>query len=410
MAIPFLKLSFITDIHGSTSCFKKFINTARRTDPPDVLIIGGDITGKFVVPFISSGRGPVIVDMPSKKLTVNDKQAADIKADLIRSGCYIYLCDPDAYKVYTYDEGTREAVFRSLQIERLQEWLAIANERLHGGPTTLYINVGNDDPFYIDPILESAGGCVRFPDRKLVNLPQGLILVSVGYSSPTPWKCERELPEPELRRCIANLAQQVRAGGSFDRCIFNFHCPPKDTRLDLAPKLDGSLRPVVGVHGPEFEHVGSEAVREAIKDFQPPLSLHGHIHEQRVIEKLGNTVCVNPGSSYWTGSLQGFVATFKDGILMGSRLTSEISTDENVGKIIAAGVKVQIPIVGHSLVAMEHQQEINELHREASEMKRENEELKKKVEGIESSLTPSSDRRAPKVDGKRSAKRHRRNQ
>jgi Icc-related predicted phosphoesterase len=50
--------------------------------------------------------------------------------------------------------------------------------------------------------------------------------------------------------------------------------------------------------------VGSTAVRDAIQRYQPPLSVHGHIHESRGVAKLGRTLTVNPGSSYGDGVLQ----------------------------------------------------------------------------------------------------------
>jgi Icc-related predicted phosphoesterase len=49
---------------------------------------------------------------------------------------------------------------------------------------------------------------------------------------------------------------------------------------------------------------GSSAVREAIEQFQPVLSLHGHIHESKGAVRLGSTLALNPGSSYEEGILQ----------------------------------------------------------------------------------------------------------
>ena len=50
-------------------------------------------------------------------------------------------------------------------------------------------------------------------------------------------------------------------------------------------------------------HVGSKAVRWFIEKEQPPLTLHGHIHESPKMsgswkDKIGNTICINVGSSY----------------------------------------------------------------------------------------------------------------
>ena len=40
---------FATDVHGSNVCFKKFVGAAKFYGA-DVLILGGDVTGKMVVP------------------------------------------------------------------------------------------------------------------------------------------------------------------------------------------------------------------------------------------------------------------------------------------------------------------------------------------------------------------------
>ena len=53
--------------------------------------------------------------------------------------------------------------------------------------------------------------------------------------------------------------------------------------------------------------MGSHAVREAIKRYQPVVGLHGHIHESRGAQKIGRTLCVNPGSDYSSGVLRGAV-------------------------------------------------------------------------------------------------------
>jgi uncharacterized protein len=53
--------------------------------------------------------------------------------------------------------------------------------------------------------------------------------------------------------------------------------------------------------------VGSKAVREAIGEHQPLVSLHGHIHEGKGTQRLGKTLAVNPGSAYEEGVLQSSV-------------------------------------------------------------------------------------------------------
>ncbi|MBO0747181.1 MAG: hypothetical protein J2O47_02455, partial [Acidimicrobiaceae bacterium] len=86
-----------------------------------------------------------------------------------------------------------------------------------------------------------------------------------------------------------------------------FHVPPYDTRLDLAPKLDAEMRPVMGAGGVEMVPVGSTAVRQALLRYRPCVGLHGHIHESRNIVSLDGVPAANPGSEYGEGILNGIL-------------------------------------------------------------------------------------------------------
>jgi len=127
-------------------------------------------------------------------------------------------------------------------------------------------------------------------------------MLSVGWSNHTPWDTPRECSEEELEARIDALAAQIE---DMETAIFNIHVPPYGTGLDDAPELDENLKPVQG--GKVMKPVGSTAVRDAILEHQPLLALHGHIHESRGIQKLGRTTCINPGSVYGEGTLQGVI-------------------------------------------------------------------------------------------------------
>jgi Icc-related predicted phosphoesterase len=58
--------------------------------------------------------------------------------------------------------------------------------------------------------------------------------------------------------------------------------------------------------------VGSTAVRAAIERHQPLLGLHGHVHESPGSERLGATLCLNPGSEYGDGVLRGAIVDLEE--------------------------------------------------------------------------------------------------
>ena len=47
-----MKMFFATDIHGSEICWRKFLNAAAFYKA-DLVVLGGDVTGKVMVPIIA---------------------------------------------------------------------------------------------------------------------------------------------------------------------------------------------------------------------------------------------------------------------------------------------------------------------------------------------------------------------
>ncbi len=125
-------------------------------------------------------------------------------------------------------------------------------------------------------------------------------MISLSWSNPTPWDTPRECGEEELEKKIDGLASQIE---DMKSAIFNFHVPPHGTALDEAPALSKDLVPSVG----KTVSAGSKAVLNVIRKYQPLLGLHGHIHESRGVQKIGRTVCMNPGSEYTEGILRGVI-------------------------------------------------------------------------------------------------------
>jgi Icc-related predicted phosphoesterase len=164
------------------------------------------------------------------------------------------------------------------------------------------INAGNDDYASVHERLESSGFALHGEGR-VVDLDSQHAMISCGYANMTPWRCPGDLPEGELAERIGSMVNRL---GDPSTAVFNLHCPPHNTPLDLAPRLGEDLTPVLAPGGEvEMAHVGSTAVREALEKYQPLLGLHGHIHESRGFTKVGRTLAINPGSSYGEGRLQG---------------------------------------------------------------------------------------------------------
>jgi len=144
-------------------------------------------------------------------------------------------------------------------------------------------------------------------------------MIASGYSNRTPWNSPRETDEETLLASIRGMAKNLVDP---HKAIFNFHCPPFDSGLDTAPKIDKTFKPVTGITGVEMSAVGSTAVAQAIREYQPLLGLHGHVHESRATIKIGKTLCVNPGSEYSEGILRGCLLWLDKGKVRDYMLTS----------------------------------------------------------------------------------------
>lgn len=312
-----LRLFFTTDVHGSERCFRKFLNAA-QVHKADVLVLGGDVTGKRIVPLVAERDG-VHGTLDGRVHVLKDEASvAEFERSAADQGLYAWHTNADGVSMLNEDPEAVEKVFLQLAGERLSRWLALAAERLDPSKVRLFINLGNDDPFELNHIIETSQ--FVYPEGRLVELDGRRAMASVGFANLTPWHCARDVSEDELARRIREAVES----GSLDRrqLVMNLHCPPFNSGLDTAALLDGDLNPVMQAGQPELGPVGSTAVREAIERYQPILSLHGHIHESRGVAKINRTVAINPGSEYPEGILRGTLITFDREGLAGYVLTS----------------------------------------------------------------------------------------
>jgi uncharacterized protein len=294
-----MRVYFATDIHGSEVCWRKFLN-AGKFYGADILIMGGDVSGKAVVPVVSVPGGHLVRQLSGERV-LTEAETAQAEKKIMDMGFYPYRTTDEELDQTWNDPDAVEAVFSRLMRETLTRWLELAEQRLAGTGIRLYMMTGNDDPPPLRQLLRDSP-VVTETEERLVELGEGISMISFGYSNPTPWHTPREMPDDELEREIEKLAALVPDPG---RAVFNLHVPPARTAIDQAPALDASLKPVVKGGALVMEGVGSEAVRRQLLRCQPMLGLHGHIHESRGAVRLGPTLAINPGSEYGDGVLRG---------------------------------------------------------------------------------------------------------
>jgi Icc-related predicted phosphoesterase len=291
-----MRVFFATDIHGSEVCWRKFLN-AGAFHKADVLIMGGDMTGKAMVPIVERGSGWEVTLQEQPTTMSTEAEVTAMQKRIRDRGYYPIRITPDELAAWDADPTLVDARFRTEMLNNVSDWMALADLRLAGSGIRCVVSPANDDMFEIDPIIDAAR-LVDLGEGNTIEL-DGFTLVSTGWANPTPWKTFRELPEDELRTKIDGLVATV---ADPKRAIFNFHAPPYASNLDAAPKLNEDMTYVAG--GQALTPVGSKAVRDSIAAYGPALSLHGHIHEGKGAVKIGRTLAVNPGSAYEDGVLQ----------------------------------------------------------------------------------------------------------
>jgi Icc-related predicted phosphoesterase len=306
-----MRLYFATDIHGSEVCWRKFLNAGRFYDA-DILIMGGDVSGKAVVPIVSVPGGGFLVRQLTGDRVLSLAELDQAEARVRDMGFYPFRTTDEELDQIWHEPAAVHAVFLSLMRETLVRWLKIAEQKLAGTDIQLYVMTGNDDPSELREILQASPIATDAEDQ-LVELGEGITMISCGWSNRTPWNSPREMDDTDLELRMENMAAAVPRP---ERAVFNLHVPPARTAIDLAPALDASMKPVVKGGAVVMTSVGSEAVRRVLERHQPMLGLHGHIHESRGAVRLGRTLSINPGSEYGDGVLCGALIELdgRDGI------------------------------------------------------------------------------------------------
>jgi uncharacterized protein len=301
------RVFFTSDLHGATVVFKKFINAGKFYEA-QVLILGGDMVGKMIVPVVEQGKGHFSANYLGKIYDLEQgEELTKLETNFENSGLYPVRLTPEEVQAYKDQPELVEQRFATLAQERLARWLDIAEERLRGTGIKCYVQPGNDDPYAIDSVFRSSE-IIRNVDNTIFHLDDNHEIINVGSANQTPWRCPRDKPEDELYGMIDSLASQVK---NPSQAVFNLHVPPYNTNLDIAPELDANLTPKLSLSGGfKMVPVGSTSVRKIIEKYQPLVSLHGHIHESRSAQNLGKTLCINPGSEYGEGVLRGVVLEF----------------------------------------------------------------------------------------------------
>jgi Icc-related predicted phosphoesterase len=313
----FVRIIQAADFHGSTAAWRKFMAAAKQHNAQHA-IVSGDLTGKAIVPIIHT-NGRYEGYLFGNKVVAETQVELDAFRQRIENvGFYDHVSELDEARALETDAAALHELFVQKMNTRLASWLEFASEYLQPLGIPLWVIPGNDDDQSVDPILNAAQ-YARNVDHQVVEIDEDHELVSMGDTSMTPWECPRDYPEEHMVIAVRDLVEQIKRPAG---AIFNFHCPPFNTKIDQAPSLKENLEIEFEAGQVIMTSAGSPAIRRAVEEVQPLLSLHGHIHEARGVQKLGRTVALNPGSEYAEGVMKAAIVNLEPERVKGYMLIS----------------------------------------------------------------------------------------
>ncbi|TMI26492.1 phosphoesterase [Candidatus Bathyarchaeota archaeon] len=255
--MPKTRIIFSSDFHGSDVVWRKFLNSASMFKA-NVLLMGGDMTSKVMVPIVREPEGGYTANFLGKQVKISEEGLPDIKKQ-IRQHCYLsYVCSKAEVEKLSQDQEYVEKVFEDLEVEMVKDWLSLIPKK--APDARVIVHPGNDDKFVLDDVLRNSPNIV-FADEAVVHFDDLHEAACVGWSNPTPWHSPRECTEEQLLEKLEKTVSQLK---SIETSCFCFHVPPYDSTIDMAPKLDATLRPVYEGGRPAFIPVGSTSVRKVI--------------------------------------------------------------------------------------------------------------------------------------------------
>ncbi len=301
----YLRCYMCSDLHAANRTYRKLLNAIKlNVYETQVVFIAGDLTGKAIVPIIAQGGGRYYAAFLDQEYHIEtEAERQKVEQSISDIGYYPHVASQEEVDALRADPEKMNALFRQHMLQRVGEWVELAEERIGKSGVQFYMMPGNDDDKGVDAII-ARSSYVTNPVGKVINLDEYHEMISFDYANPTPWHTPREWSEEEYYERIKASASQLK---QVQRAVFMIHVPPYDSGLDTAPELDKDMRPRVTMGDVLRIPVGSTGVRRAIQELQPLVSIHGHVHEAPGQGKIGRTTCFNAGSEANQGILRGFV-------------------------------------------------------------------------------------------------------
>ncbi len=213
---------YATDFHGSDAFFRKFLAAASQYKA-NVLIVGGDVTGKAMIPIVHEGGGHYegyLFNRREQPATPDELEK--LKQTISNVGFYPMVLEQDEANALEGDADRMSAVFEHAMCDRVRQWLTLADEKLTPQDIRLYFMPGNDDLYSIDHVIDEFPS-VANPDGKRLWIDDDHELIGVSNANMTPWHCARDLEEEQLEARLTQVAALLERPST---ALMALHVPP----------------------------------------------------------------------------------------------------------------------------------------------------------------------------------------
>src|SRR5207253_1643045 len=126
-----VRVFFATDIHGSEVCWRKFLN-AGKFHNADVLVMGGDMTGKAMVPIVAVNGGWRLTLQDQEHVLSTEDEVRAMEKRILDRGYYPMRLTTDEVAAWKSDAALVDARFKAEMVANVARWMALADERLKG--------------------------------------------------------------------------------------------------------------------------------------------------------------------------------------------------------------------------------------------------------------------------------------
>ena len=113
------RLFFATDLHGSERTYRKFINAGKFYNV-DVIVMGGDIQGKLLIPIIKEPNGHYRATLQGRVEHLStEEELISLKGRLDILGFYYKIMEEDEFRTLSADPKAVDKLFHELAYQTI---------------------------------------------------------------------------------------------------------------------------------------------------------------------------------------------------------------------------------------------------------------------------------------------------